>query len=323
MSLIEPAHDKNRKLNHLLYKDSDKTRQSPLQASVHRRQAQQAWLSLLKMPLDKGQRKLLLSIMVSRVVPWFHKPEMLMDFLVDCCNEGGASSLLSLSGLFHLMQEMNLDYPEFYTKLYSLLDSDLLHSKHRSTFVRLLHTFTSSTHLPAALVASFLKRMSRLALYAPPAGIVAVVPWIYNLLKSHPSCTFMIHRETRCDEEREYNAIFGAEDPFNMDEPDPSKTSAIESSLWELETLQTHYHPNVASLAKIISQQFTKQSYNLEDFLDHSYNGVSCVCQERGYNKLTTESIACRYGVGKGPTERTCCGVSDTQTDICSGRRGR
>ncbi len=57
-----------------------------------------------------------------------------------------------------------------------------------------------------------------------------------------------------------------------MEEPDPMETNAFDSSLWELYSLQSHYHPNVAALAKIISEQFTKQSYNLEDFLDHSYS---------------------------------------------------
>ena len=56
-----------------------------------------------------------------------------------------------------------------------------------------------------------------------------------------------------------------------MDERDPMKTGAIDSSIWEIETLQSHYHPNVATLAKVVSEQFTKQSYNMEDFLDHSY----------------------------------------------------
>jgi U3 small nucleolar RNA-associated protein 19 len=66
----------------------------------------------------------------------------------------------------------------------------------------------------------------------------------------------------------------GVDDPFDMDETDPMVTGAIESSVWELEALQSHYHPNVATLAKIISEQFTKRSYNLEDFLDHSYTAV-------------------------------------------------
>ncbi len=59
-----------------------------------------------------------------------------------------------------------------------------------------------------------------------------------------------------------------------MKQPDPQKTAAIDSSLWELETLQSHYHPNVASLARIISEQFTKQQYNIEDFLDHGYGSM-------------------------------------------------
>ena len=182
---------------------------------------------------------------------------------------------MALSGVFYLIEQRNLDYPSFYKKLYSLLGSGILHSKHRSKFFRLLDTFLGSTHLPAVLVASFIKRLSRLTLYAPPSGIVVVVPWIYNLLKKHPSCTFMIHRETRTAEEKELLENEGLSDPFNMDEEDPMETDAIESSLWEIVMLQSHYHPNVATLAKIISEQFTKHAYNLEDFLDHSYGSVS------------------------------------------------
>ena len=59
-----------------------------------------------------------------------------------------------------------------------------------------------------------------------------------------------------------------------MSSLDPQHTHALESSLWELETLQSHYHPNVASLARIISEQFTKQQYSLEDFLDHGYESM-------------------------------------------------
>ena len=43
---------------------------------------------------------------------------------------------------------------------------------------------------------------------------------------------------------------------------------------WEMVQLQGHYHPNVSTIAKILSEQFTKQSYNHEDFLDHSYGSV-------------------------------------------------
>jgi len=245
-----------------------------LSLNAHRKQAQEAWLNVFSQVLNKDQRKAALSILTQRIAPWFTRPETLMDFLTDSYNEGGATSLLALSGVFYLIQQRNLDYPQFYPKLYTLLDEGILHSKHRSRFFRLLDTFMMSSHLPAALVASFVKRLARLALHAPPGGIVVVVPWIYNMLKKHPSCTFMIHRETRDPLAQRSLEDEGMADPFDITEMDPMETNAIESSLWEIETLQSHFHPNVATLAKIISEQFTKRDYSLEDFLDHSYQGL-------------------------------------------------
>lgn len=245
-----------------------------LSVNAHKRRAQEAWLSILRNNISQAQRKSLLRIMAHTIEPWFSRPELLMDFLTDSYNEGGAISLLALSGLFYLISEKNLDYPQFYTKLYSLLDADLLHSKHRSRFFRLLNTFLASTHLPAALVASFIKRLSRLALNAPPSAIVVIVPFMYNLFKSHPTCTFMMHRVIRDKDTAAEIEAQGMDDPFDPDETDPTRTGAIESSLWEIETLQSHYHPNVAAIARIISEQFTKQAYNLEDFLDHTYQGM-------------------------------------------------
>jgi len=241
----------------------------------HRKQAQEAWMALLNLDLTKDQRKQTLRVVSTVIAPWLTQPELLMDFLTDCYNSGGSLSLLALSGLFYLIQEKNLDYPDFYRKLYSLLDADILHSKHRSRFFRLMDTFLNSSHLPAQLVASFVKRLARLCLHAPPSAIVAVVPWIYNIFKRHPLCTFMIHRVPRTPEERNLLASEGLTDPFRLDEEDPMETSAIDSCLWEVVQLQSHYHPNVATIAKIISEQFTKQFYKLEDFLDHSYGSVS------------------------------------------------
>ncbi|KAI9824285.1 MAG: hypothetical protein M1832_002093 [Thelocarpon impressellum] len=253
-----------------------------LSLPAHKRHAQEAWLGVLRLGLCKDQRKMVLGLMSHQIAPWFVKVELLMDFLTDSYNVGGSMSLLALSGLFYLMQEKNLDYPLFYHKLYSLLNAELLHSRHRSRFFRLLDTFLASTHLPAALVASFIKRLSRLALHAPPAGIVVVIPWIYNLLKKHPTCTFMIHREVQDKSALEAD---GMDDPFDLEEPEPMKTHAIDSSLWEVEMLQSHYHPNVATLAKIISEQFTKSSYNIEDFLDHSYGSMLDAELSRGVRK--------------------------------------
>jgi len=49
-------------------------------------------------------------------------------------------------------------------------------------------------HLPVQLIASFIKRMSRLALASPPHGIIIILPMIYNLIKKHPACMALIHR---------------------------------------------------------------------------------------------------------------------------------
>ncbi|KAL9600878.1 MAG: hypothetical protein Q9219_002920 [cf. Caloplaca sp. 3 TL-2023] len=244
------------------------TRTTTSRSTPDQKQAQELWLQILRHSLTKSQRKTVLSKMAARIAPWFTRLELLMDFLTDSFNAGGSIALAALSGIFHLMQNKNLDYAQFYLKLYSLLTPDALHSKRHSHFLRLLDTFLSSTHLPAALVASFIKRLSRLALFAPPSTIVVIIPWVYNILRSHPSCTFMVHKRPGCIDAtlRE-----GLDDPFDMEHPDPMESNATESSLWELHALQTHYHPNVSMIAKIISEQFLKQAYNLEDFLDHSY----------------------------------------------------
>ena len=267
LTAIETIPDQQEELEDFFLSPPSRKKHDLRSLAAHKKQAQKAWMAVLRQDLNKSQRKQVLDLMSHRIAPWFLKVEMLMDFLTDSFNVGGSTSLMALSGLFYLIQQKNLDYPQFYLKLYSLLDANILHSKHRSRFVRLLDTFLASTHLPAALVASFIKRLSRLCLHAPPSGIVVVVPWIYNLLKNHPTCTYMIHRTTelQCRDQE------GWGDPFIMEEPDPMETDAIESSLWEIHTLQSHYHPNVAAIAKIISEQFTKQAYSVEDFLDHSY----------------------------------------------------
>ncbi|CAK3997537.1 related to NOC4 Nucleolar, forms a complex with Nop14p that mediates maturation and nuclear export of 40S [Lecanosticta acicola] len=258
------------------YGDPPEGKHQLLSLTAHRKVAREAWLAVFRSTLSYEQRKKVLGITTAQILPWFTGHiELLADFLTDSFNQKGSMALMALSGIFNLMTQKNLDYPDFYAKLYSLLDEDLLHSKHRSRFFRLLETFMSSTHLPVAMVASYLKRLSRLALQSPPGGIVWIVPWVYNMLKQHPPCTFMLHRTYH-----PAHAIYanypkyeeeGMDDPFDMSQSDPMLTGAIDSSLWELETLQSHYHPNVATLAKIMGEQFTKRDYQLEDFLDHSY----------------------------------------------------
>jgi U3 small nucleolar RNA-associated protein 19 len=203
--------------------------------------------------------------MHQHIIPYMHQPIMLMDFLTDSYNSGGVVSILALEGLFTLMQEHNLDYPDFYRKLYALFDDQVMHVKYRSRFFHLASLFLSSTHIPAYLIAAFIKRMARLSLTAPPSAIVIVIPFIYNLLVKHPSCMVLIHASTDTVDEQLTS------DPYLASETDPAQCNALASSLWEMATLTSHYYPQVAKLALLFGEKFNKPAYNLDDFYDQSY----------------------------------------------------
>ncbi|PWW78911.1 CBF-domain-containing protein [Tuber magnatum] len=240
-----------------------------LTLTPHRKLFQTTFLHLLRLPTIAPYTPSILQN-ITTLAPALPNPETLMDFLTDTYSAGGPTALLALSGLYYLIKTKNLDYPNFYQNLYALLDRNLLHLKYRSRFFRLLEEFLGSKYLPAALIASFIKRLARLALSAPPAAVVVIVPFVYNLLKAHSACWFMLHREGTAEELDRWRKE-GVVDPFDPEEEDPLETAAIDSCLWELETLRGHWHPNVATLARILGEQFTKAGYGLEDFLDHSY----------------------------------------------------
>ncbi|KAJ1873164.1 Maturation and nuclear export of 40S ribosomal subunits interacting protein [Coemansia sp. RSA 990] len=254
-----------------LPKNSSDAEPSVLSPAAHTRAFSEAWLALMRLQLNPEIYKQILLMMHKRIIPHMSDPKLLMDFLSNSYETGGSVSLLALNGLFTLITEHNLNYPQFYEKLYALFDRNLFHVKYRARFFRLLEVFLGSSHLPAYLIAAFIKRMARLALFAPPAGIVTAIPMIYNLLKSHPSCMVLIHRMPEYDSETGEEKVDKDCDPFIADEPDLSKCQALQSSLWELETLQHHYYPNIATLAKIFNEPFHKPQFMLEDFLDHTY----------------------------------------------------
>lgn len=244
-----------------------------LQLPAHRKAFQDGWLALLSLPLDEPSRKRILIILHRQVLSNMTDPKRFMDWLVDCADQGGTVGILALNGLFTLIQKHGLEFPDFFGKLYALLDREVLHVRYRPRFFRLLEIFMGSSHLPSAIVASFIKRLARLALSAPPAAIVTIIPFTYNLLKLHPACLIMIHRPARDDgsDDDESTKRAVSKDPFDMSAHDPNKTRALESSLWELATLQKHYLASVSGLAKIFTEVLSKEKYQMEDFLDHSY----------------------------------------------------
>ncbi|KAI0807034.1 CBF-domain-containing protein [Fomes fomentarius] len=240
--------------------------------AAHRAVFTRAWLSLLpelssgSLEATKLSSLRVLNVLHRGVIPHLTRPILIMDWVSASVDHGGAVGLLALNALFTLMKDYNLDYPSFYTRLYAFLDRDVLHLKHRARFFRLTELFLSSTHLPANLVASFVKRLSRLSLNAPPAAVVMLIPFTYNMLRRHPALMAMIHRTE--------NGAGDECDGFDSAEPNPTLTNALESSLWELYSQREHYHAAVSTLAKIFQEAFTRPSYGMEDFLDHTYGTV-------------------------------------------------
>ncbi|XP_062942309.1 nucleolar complex protein 4 homolog isoform X2 [Cynocephalus volans] len=225
----------------------------------HRRMFQAMWLSFLRHKLPLGLYKKVLVIMHESILPHLAQPTLMIDFLTSAYDVGGAVSLLALNGLFVLIHEHNLEYPDFYRKLYGLLDPSIFHVKYRARFFHLADLFLSSSHLPAYLVAAFAKRLSRLALTAPPEALLMVLPFICNLLRRHPACRVLTHRPQ------------GPEldvDPYNPEEEDPAKSRALESSLWELRTLQQHYHPEVSRAASAINQVLSMPEVSIAPLLE-------------------------------------------------------
>jgi len=160
---------------------------------------------------------------------------------------------------FFLITKHNLEYPDFYKKLYSLCTPELMHAKYRARFFYLANLFLASSHLPEYLVAAFVKRFSRLCLTAPANSILLVLPFIGNLLLRHKGLVKMIDN---------------SEEHFITDEPDPSKSKAVESGLWEIKTLQNHTLPQVAQAAKFINKSLPQMEWNIADYLETTYEDM-------------------------------------------------
>ena len=226
------------------------------------------WIKILAYPqvLGKTRIKDLLTIMDSVIIPSCSNPKLLFDFLKGCYDYEGAIRILSLKSLFLLITSHNLDYPDFFLQLYAMFDADLLHSKYRNLFFKILPDFLSSPLVPNYVVASCVKRLARLCLFAPPASILWVMPFIYNVIQKHSICKEMIHRNL---------VSTVANDPFCMALGNPKESRALQSSLWELDQLACHYCPEVSSLSKMFKERMNKPFYDLNDFIDYSYLQLS------------------------------------------------
>uniref|UniRef100_A0A8C3YGR4 Nucleolar complex associated 4 homolog n=1 Tax=Catagonus wagneri TaxID=51154 RepID=A0A8C3YGR4_9CETA len=142
-------------------------------------------------------------------------------------------------------------------------------------------------HLPAYLVAAFAKRLARLALTAPPEALLMVLPFICNLLRRHPACRVLVHRPRG----PELDA-----DPYDPEEEDPAQSRALESSLWELQALQQHYHPEVSKAASVINQALSMPEASIAPLLELTAFEIF----ERDLKKKGPESVPLEFIPAQG-----------------------
>lgn len=223
------------------------------------------WLEVMKFPLSVDLYRRCLILIPERVMHHLYNPVRFTDFFMESYNMGGAISLLALQGVFILINKHNLEYPDFYIKLYALLEPNIFHAKYKPRFFILLDKFLSSSHIPEYLVAAFVKRLARLTLVAPAPCLVLVLKFIVNLLLRFPGLKKLIHNPF----------VKGMEDdPFDACEPDPVKSKASESSLWEVATLQNHVLPAISKVAGFINKNLPDIEYGIGNHVETTYEEI-------------------------------------------------
>ncbi|KAL8561070.1 hypothetical protein ACOMHN_031014 [Nucella lapillus] len=273
---LQLPEDDSDVLTNMLTSDGEELPPKISSTKAHKKLFTACLMGFLRSDLPPSLYRRVLTKLDDKLLPFLSSPLLLADFLTESYNIGGAISLLALNGLFILIHKYNLDYPDFYRKLYSLLQPQVFQTKYCARFFYLADIFLSSTHLPAYLVAAFIKRLSRLALTAPPAGARLCVVFVQNLLVRHPSCSMLVHRpDHTCHT-----------DPYLPEQGDPAVAAAMDSSLWEIKTLQQHYSPEVAHEAMKISQPIYKEQA-IADFLDDTTEHMI----ERAMKKKTVQNV--------------------------------
>lgn len=152
-------------------------------------------------------------------------------------------------------------------------------------------------HLPESLVASFIKRLSRLSLLAPACALPMIFDFITNLIIQHPGLKVLLNPKNRDGSPKikdisvpalwemdfesfsSVNQLAPSEllnpDPFDEEETDPMKTKALESWLCEIKTLQNHTVSSVALQAKFIGKTIPKVERDMDKTLSLTYEEVS------------------------------------------------
>lgn len=161
-------------------------------------------MALLHNDLSESLIQYVLMKVHETILPNLLLPMQMADYLVDCYNYGGITSVLALNGLFILITDYNINYPNYYNKLYQLLTPEAFQLKYRQRFLTLLVQSLRSTAVPAAVVAAFVKRLCRIAITGAPSTAMFVIPLITELITYHNTCYPLLHV---ADEEDIYDVV--------------------------------------------------------------------------------------------------------------------
>lgn len=161
------------------------------------------WLSVLTLPLTSTQHKAILKHIPDHVVGNLTNPLRLSDYLTSSYEKGGILSILSLESLLHLIIHHNLDYPNYFVSLFKLCTAETFNGKHKTSYMHLLHTSMRSTNVPSYLVAAFIKRFVDLGYSTASVNGHFFLEEIMWLMKNHPQCKMMIHRNQKTQEHHE------------------------------------------------------------------------------------------------------------------------
>lgn len=243
-----------------------------------------AWMAFLRLDLPDDAYRKALARLHDLVIPNLTSPLLLADFLTYSLDRGGLEGMLALNGIFLLVTKYGLEYPKFYERLYCLLDVDAFFSRHRLRFFQLTDIFLASGLVPAYTAAAFAKKFARLSLLVSPPGALICLSFIHNTIRRHPACLQILHRAPPggvagiATRSRKEGPVWQGDDVYDINEKDPSKSRALESSLWEITALRNHADPSVSSYCQILEKDLTDRrrtaEIDIEEILRLSYSSL-------------------------------------------------
>lgn len=246
---------------------------------AHRHIFSSLWLKCIDFAADVSLHAHVLHKLGPTVLPSLTNPLVVADYLSESFRSGGLISVLSLQGLFVLMIDHGLEYPQFYDQLYSLITPDAFASRHRYDLFKLLDLSMGSLRVPSYIAASVIKRTVQVCLLSPSPVLYFGLPFVRKVLQVHPNCLALVHRRMNeatappcvspsadvcaqsdvspCtistqDADLLVSQLFNGIDPYLSDQC-PASSCALYSTLWEFTALERHFLPTVPLMINAFS----------------------------------------------------------------------